>query len=807
MVPLTSFVGRDSELAEIARLLAEHRLVTLTGAGGCGKSRLAVEATGRLHADFPDGVWIVELGALTDPRLAAAAVVSAMGVPERRAHPTDAIAEYLGPRSVLLVLDNCEHLLEACAELVEVLLGGCPRLRVLVTSREGLGVPGEMVRRVPPLALPDLANLPPPDHLGSCEAVRLFVERAQLVRHDFRLTEATAGAVAQICVRLDGMPLAIELAAARVRTLAPSQIAARVDDRFRFLAGSRRAAVPRHRTLRAAMDWSYDLLTQRERTLLSRLSVFAGRWTLDAAEAICAGGDIPAEDVLDGLTSLTDKSLVTAEPLGDEVRYGLLETVRQYARERLNETGAADVTRQAHRNWYLRFAERAEAGLRGPDHADWVRRLEADHDNLRAALEWSIARDRGGDGGPRLAWALTWFWLTRGHAAEGREWLERIDAACGVLPPALRAKVWCADGALAERLGEYEPARRRLEQSLAVFRRVNEAWGAGFALHFLGHVAHAQTGFAESTRAFEESLAAYRTVGDQWGSAFSLNCWGDALVRQGDNDRAGAVYEESVALFRAVGDEWETPGPLSGLGLVAAARGDYGRAAMLLEESLVLARRWNLLADMASAQLRLGRVVSRQGDHARAAALFRESFMLRYRQGDRDGVAACLVALAGVRLATNRPHDSARLFGAAEALREAIGTSVSPAQRSDYDRQVAALHSRLGRATLATAWGEGRAMGVDEFLAAVPDLEASGAPAPGSPDTGPDVSVLTPRERQVAALIAEGLTNRDIAARLVIAERTADGHVENILNKLGFRGRAQIAAWAVAHGIGTSTGV
>jgi DNA-binding CsgD family transcriptional regulator/tetratricopeptide (TPR) repeat protein len=451
----------------------------------------------------------------------------------------------------------------------------------------------------------------------------------------------------------------------------------------------------------------------------------------------------------------------------------------------------------------LALAERANPALRGPEQDAWLKRLEVEHDNLRAALELSIADAGDAEAGPRLAWALFWFWQRSGHIGEGREWLERMVARASGVSALVRARVLCGAGALAEHLAEYDQARARLEESLTLFRQLDDPWGAGFALHFLAHVARAQGDFPQATSLFEKSLASFQGMGDKWGSALTLDCWGGALINQGDRSGAARRYEQSVTLLREVGDKWQIPGPLSGLGVLAAASGDYVRATALLEESLAMARETLNSDSGATTLFRMGRALFWQGDLARAAALFKDSLALRKQRADKAGIAACLDGLAGVAAEGERFEAAARLFGAAQALREAIRNPVAPAQRAEYDRQVATVRTTLDEETLAAAWAVGRAMTLDEAIEYALSLEApppagrSGDPAAG---TG-EVAVLTPREREVAALIANGLTNREIAARLVVADRTAEGHVQSILNKLGFNTRAQIAVWAVEHGL------
>ncbi len=428
---LTSFIGRERESAEVKRLLSTTGLLTLTGAGGCGKTRLALRVVADLGEQYPDGAWVAELAALSDPALVPTAVATALDVAEQPGRALiETLKSYLQPRSLLLVLDNCEHLVTACAELADVLLRTCPTLRILATSREPLGIPGETLWRVPSLSLPDANRPPSPENLTQCEAVRLLVDRISSHQPGFAVTQSNAGAVARLCSELDGIPLAIELAAARIKILTVEQIAARLEDRFRLLTGGGRTALHRHQTLRAAMDWSYGLLSENERIVLRRLSVFAGGLSLEAAEAVSAGGGVETSDILDLLTQLVDKSLVGVSMRGGEARYGLLETVRQYGRDRLRE--AADVTdvQRRHFDWYLRLAARAEPELFGP-HADvWGERLETEHDNLRSALEWGMAQVAGGETVLRLAGALGFFGTGAPmRARDGSGWNARCSAA------------------------------------------------------------------------------------------------------------------------------------------------------------------------------------------------------------------------------------------------------------------------------------------------------------------------------------------------------------------------------------------
>ena len=682
---LTSFVGRGREMAEVKRLLSTTYLLTLSGSGGCGKTRLALQVAADLLEEFADGVWLVELAALLDPALVPQAVASALGVreeplgldeldgapgpPSSRARPLRArLLDYFQSKQLLLILDNCEHLIDACAQLAETLLRACPNLRILATSREALGIAGETAWRVPSLSLPD-RQLPPVESLMEYEALRLFIDRAKSALPTFTVTDQSGPTVIQICQRLDGIPLAIELAAARVKVLSAEQIAARLDDRFRLLTGGSRTALPRQQTLRAAIDWSHNLLSKKERVLFRRLSVFVGGFTLEAAEAVCTGKGVEAAEVLDVLTHLVDKSLVVVDEQPGEARYRLLDTVRQYGRDRLLESKEAPVVRQRHRDWYLGLAERAEPELHGPDQGVWLDRLETEHDNLRAALEWSFG---GGEpeAGLRLAQALHYFWLARGYLSEGRRWLEEaLSGSSGASTPA-RANALFAAGLLANFQGDYERAAALAEESLSLSRALGYKEGIALSLFSLGAGARVEGDLERAIGLFRESLALFRELGDQLRIAFSLRNLGITVGAQGDYEQAATLVEESLALSREMGYKRYAALSLVSLGSLASRRGEYGRATALLEESLVLVRglRLNLL------------------------------------------VGSCLEGLAAVVCAQGQFERAARLYGAAEALREAVGVRLWPDGLAEHNRNVAAVRTGLGGEAFTSAWAQGRAM-------------------------------------------------------------------------------------------------
>jgi predicted ATPase/class 3 adenylate cyclase/Tfp pilus assembly protein PilF/DNA-binding XRE family transcriptional regulator len=759
----TSFIGRAREQTEVRALLGRSALVTLTGAGGCGKTRLALEVAAGLMPDYPDGVWLVELAALADPALVLQAVAKALGVREEPGRPLLAtLAAHLQAKAPLLVLDNCEHLIGACAEVAVALMRACPRLQLLTTSREALEVAGETLYRVPSLTAPDPGHLPAPAQLPRYEAVRLFLERAQARRPEFALTTTNARAVAQICARLDGMPLAIELAAARVSVLPVEGIAVRLDDRFRLLTSGPRTALPRQQTLRATLDWSYDLLGEGEQRLLDRLAVFAGGCTLAAAEAVCSGEGIEAWEVLDLLGGLVNKSLVLLEEAGGEAeqepgRYRLLETVRQYGWERLVAAHEAAAVRDRHLAWCLALAEQARPELRGLVQGIWLARLEREHDNLRAALGWSIHEAGDAGLGQRLAGALSPFWRRRGYVSEGRGWLDAALARADQRSPSARALVLSGAGTLAWMQGEYRRAVSLYEQALGLQRALDNKVDIATSLTALADVASAQGQFNRAVALYEEALALWRAQGDSVGIHMVLlnmgvsawnqgeyerastlleealvlvrergDTWGIALTQfnlgwvayqQGEYGRAGALLDEALALARQLGDSWGTSFPLIGLGFVAHAQEDYARAGSLFEESLALSRRIGDKSTIAFALLGLGRIAHTRGDYGQAASLHQEGILISHGIGAAHDAAAGLEELAWTTAARGHYKRAALLGGAAEALRQDLGMRLPRNQQAGHAEAVGAMRAVLGEEAFAAAWAEGRALSLEEAIA------------------------------------------------------------------------------------------
>jgi len=685
---LTSFVGREREQAALRQALTETRLLTLTGSGGCGKTRLTLQVAATLSPSYPDGIWLIELAALSDPSLVSQAAATVLGVREMPGRPVlTSLIGFLRSRRLLLLLDNCEHLVMACAELAEALLRVCPQLTILATSREALGISGERPWIVPSLALPDPRSPPNAEQILACEAVRLFVERARIIRPDFTPTAQNAALLAEVCRRLDGIPLALELAAARLAALTLESLAARLDDSFRLLTGGSRTALPRRQTLRATLDWSHDLLSEPERVLLRRLSVFAGGWTLEAAEAVCAGEGIGPEEVLDLLAGLIHKSLVLLHEETTGNRYHLLETVRQYGQEKLTTAGEAELLRDRHLDWCLGMALRAKLGvgagesaapnLEPHEQAAGLERLEGEADNLRAALSWSKAAGERQEKGLRLAASIPLWWLLAGHAGEGRRWLEDLLENAGKVPALLQARALLVLCFLASNQGEYTEAMRLAEMAHALFQSEGDQHGAAASRYSQGVQAFYLGDYPQATILCEEVLRAYRALADRRGESYALLGLGIIPHLQADYGRAAALYTEGLALFRELGDAF-------GIG--------------------------NQLANLAN-------VARDLSDFTEATRLHRESLEVRRTIRDRPGLAECFEGLAVCAAAEGQPHRAARLLGAAEALREAIGRPVEQADRAAHDRVVPAVRAALGEDVFVAAWAEGQALPLEEAIA------------------------------------------------------------------------------------------
>jgi non-specific serine/threonine protein kinase len=721
----TSFIGRRREIAAIKQALAESRLVTLTGPGGCGKSRLAIEAAARLRDSFPEGIWLVELDALSDAQLLPQAVAKVLGVQEEPGHELlDTVIGALDDRRLLLLLDNCEQLIDPCAALVRALLQAT-EVRVLATSREPLRVPGEVVHLVPPLSAPGPGPLPPLADLSQIEAVALFLDRARARQPGFVLTAETAPHVAEICRRLEGLPLAIELAAAAVGTLSVDALAANLDAALEILHTGWRTPT-RHASLRATLDWSYARLQPTEQALLARLAVFAGSFSLEAAQAVCTGPGLARQRLLGALLVLTERSLVLSSDQWPEARYRLLEPVRQYAREQLAAQGEVVALEWTHLNYFATWAKRAAPGLAGPEQGRWVERVRREEENLRSALGRALADAPCATLGLELAVGIARFWIVTRQWLEGRQWLGRLLALAPPDAPARApALLWAA--ALALLTGDFVSARDLAAEGAAFAHETGERAIAAESQAIMA-VALANLGDSEASVSASASVAALRGLEDPGALGRALMGAGTVARLQKDLARAIALHRESADVLRAVGDRYFLAHTLSNLGLALMELGQYAEAEALFTEALAERRALNDRQGIAWSLRDLGEAARARGRAAVARARYLESLALLEVVGDRAGAA-----------------------------------------------QVRAALQQLG--------------------------EPRGGPTPASVQPPGWAGALTRREHEVLALLARGYTNRQIAAALFISAGTAGIHVQHILAKLGFRSRAQAAAWAVAHGV------
>ena len=727
----TPFIGRESEAAEVGSLLQQRgiHLVTLTGPGGIGKTRLALHVAAALERDFSDGVVFVPLDSITDPSLVASTIAGALGVRETGEDPLlDTLTEYLREKQLLLMLDNFEQVVEAAPVLAD-LLASCRRLKILVTSRAVLRLSTEYEFSVSPLSIPGPGDAQDPELLMHYDSVVLFVQRAQAVKPGFALTVVNASAVIEICRRLDGLPLALELAAARITLLAPKALLGRLDNRMKLLTGGARDLPERRQTLRGAIDWSYSLLDSQEQQLFTRLAVFVGGFVLDAAEAVChVDGGL---DVLAGLASLLDNSLLrTADQQDDEQRFALLQTIREYALERLAASGDEEAVRQAHAVHFCRFAEEAAPKLIGPEQESWLQRLEIEHDNLRAALQWLIdAVDT--QLALRLAAALGQFWEIRGYLSEGRRWFDEVLAGSGGAPDSVRAQALTELGALSLRQGDYERAAQLYEECLTVYRGLGDDQGIAGSLNNLAMIAHQGGKYSQAEALHEEALALQRALGDRWGTATSLNNMGIVALDRGDLPLARSRFEESLTIYRQLGDRRGIASVLTNLGVVSLDVGDFTSTGRHFQESLAIYRPLGDRRGIANALNYLGIVAQHDGDYRLAASLHGESLAIHRELGDMDSIAECLGELATLAGAQGDAEEAARLFGLAEALRSALGSQLPLAAQFRYDRSLAAARAKLGESAWEAALSEGRAMTMDHVMSVLDDIVPVGAgPAP-----------------------------------------------------------------------------
>lgn len=756
-IQLTTFIGRQKEIEEIRHRLSQTRLLTLTGAGGCGKTRLALQVAAQVAHEFPNGAWMVELAPLADPSLVPQSIAAVFGLRQEEVRPLlETVIDYLREKDLLLILDNCEHLIDSCANLADRFLHACPRLKILASSREALGIAGETPYRVPSLSLPQKNS--ELDALIQSEAARLFIDRASALAPGFKVEPQQAPAITQICLRLDGIPLAIELAAARIKILSVEQIAQKLDDRFKLLTGGSRTALPRQQTLRALIDWSYSLLTESERILLRRLSVFAGGWSLEAAQAICSCDPVCEDDVLDLLAHLVDKSLVIAESRGPAARYRLMETIRQYARDKLLESSEAEEIRTRHLDFYLQFAQIAEPKLHGHEQRDWLDRLEMEHDNFRSALEWST-HPGCVERGMRLASALHWFWDSRGYWIEandtaedllkqpeassrtlaranlllvagmmsgssfeskaGRQYLEEAVSIARTSGPAGRSVLalgLCALGAKV--FGDDNAAGESLvEEGLAMARALDDDWIVAYVLYYQGMLFLGRRDLPRARMRFESSQKHFQSAGDERLADAAHGQINRVQMREGDIAGARRAYQQRMDHYRSINDPSMHSGLLNTLGELARMEGEYRQAkdyySQALEVSRYLGSRFGIAircGNLAFAEYHIGELES-------ARAHFRESLSLAYELIAKPNAALLLVGFALLALSDKNPRRAVQLIAVAQKFLEGGDIrTINPVDESEFEYALTHARQALDEEAFKTAWEEGQKMSMDAAI-------------------------------------------------------------------------------------------
>jgi predicted ATPase/DNA-binding CsgD family transcriptional regulator len=853
--PLTPLIGREQEIAAVCTLLArpEVRLLTLLGGGGIGKTRLAVQVVNQVRERFADGICFVSLASLNDPSLVISSIAYELGLQEGGIQPlVETVKDWLLDKQLLLLLDNFEQIASA-APLLEDLLVACHQMVILVTSREVLRLSAEHLFSVPPLALPDLAAVPDQKELAQYAAVSLFLQRAQAIKPDFMLTQANRRVIAEICVRLDGLPLAIELAAARIRVLPPQALLARLAQRFQVLTGGPRTLPERQQTLRNTIQWSYDLLDAEEQRLFRRLSVFVGGGSLSAAQVVCgAGGDAsPGMEgwTLVGVASLIDKSLLhQTEQEGEEPRLAMLETIREYGLEMLTATGELEINRAAHARYFLALAEQAQPKLHGPKQTAWLERLEQEHNNLRAALEWALedVADEQATGrrelALRLCSALEPFWVMRGHYREARTFLERALAGCKAESVSLRVRLLQTTADIAQRQGDFDRAEVLTQQSLTLCRELGNTRGIAKSLSLLAEVAFTKGKTVEGIVLLEEQVKLLRQIGEPGEVATALFNLADQVSTQGEYARGQSLLEEALVLFRKAGNElwvgstlvwsafylwWSASSDaatvhqrlqqgqtlISRVGdrnwsahssavaaLIALSEGETARAFDLAQESLTIYREMDYRRYIAVMLYVLGRVEAQRGDLRTARDHYVESLSLVQEMGSKWIIPFDLEGLAGLLATQGELRWAAQLWGAAEVLRERTSYPLPPVDRPPYERAVTTARVQLGERAFVAAWQEGRTMTPEQALTA----RGEPVPSPAKPAVALRSKALptypcglTAREVEVLRLVAQGFTNAQVAVQLVVSPRTVNFHLTSIYSKIGVSSRNAATRYAI----------
>jgi predicted ATPase/class 3 adenylate cyclase len=747
---MTSFIGREREIKEVKRALNAYRLVTLTGSGGVGKSRLSMQVGMQCLAEFPDGVWLVELAAVTDPAIILPTILSVFKLREdTHRNALDVLTDHLREKNLLLLLDNCEHLIDACSQVSASVLQSCSNLRILASSRESLAIGGEYTYRVPSLHTPGTGNPIPLEQLAKMDSIRLFLERAVAAKPGFVLTQVNAPSLVQICARLDGIPLAIELAASRVKVLSPEQIAARLDDRFRLLTGGSRSALPRQQTLRATIDWSYSLLSEQEKTLLRRLAVFVSGWTLEAAESVCGIEQSPAYyfaakkgitvnrfDVLDLLTRLVDKSLIFMEETAAEIRYHRLETIRQYSRERFFETAEVEAVMDRHLAYYVQFAELVDEKLKGRDEVEWQSRMAVEQDNLRAALDWGLTRNP--DSALRIVGAANLFWTASGYSAEGFRWtqkaLELVDKS--PLSPTTATEQRLIARARALRgltrlylsLGDNAKAQQAAEESVALYRQSQDRRGLAFALVVLAYPLEFLGLRDQAEAALHESYSIAQAEGDVYCICRSLNRLARVVVQLYEDPALSQQYvEEALRLARETGLRSQEAQASEILGFIAIHRNEYDAARTYLKESMRLYEEIGSPFNVILEKSNLAHLERKLENYAEALEYYGETIPAFRDMGQTGAVAHQLECFGFIALAQDQNEQALQLFAAANALRERSSTPMTPDEQVYFDEQLRKLHERMDLNAFNAAWARGRTLKMEQAVASALEMPREAA--------------------------------------------------------------------------------
>lgn len=714
-IQLTSFIGREREIEQIRELLNSARLITLTGAGGTGKTRLAIEVARTVGNQYPDGAWVVDFAVLPEPSLIWQSIASVLAIREEPNRSlTQTLTDFLRSKRSLLLFDNCEHLISACAQVVGTLLQACPQLQILATSREPLGIPGENQYYVPTLTTPQIDTELFLEQLSRTEAVRVFIDRAVMVRPTFKLTKANALAVAQICRRLDGIPLAIELAAARAKGLSVEQIAERLDDRFSLLSVGNRTALQRHQTLRATIDWSYNLLSEKERIMLACLSVFAGGWTLESATEVCLVVQIEERDVLNLLLNLSDKSLVIIEEHGGGTRYRFLETIREYALEKLAESGEERLVRNRHLDYFIHLAEEAERNYRSGKQLSWFRVMEQERDNFRAALGYVLHTDQV-ETSLRLVGTAFWLWFFQGPWSEGQIWTEAALARAPDMRTKSGAKVRMALGLLQFAQSNYSSARTNLENSFSIWQELGDKWWSAFVLGFVGLTQRPRDQKAAS-HSFEESLRLARERGEDWIEAFALWNSGENELYLKNLSVAEAMLNQSLEIGQALGDRMLQNEALRALGEIYEARQEYGQAVNLYLESLAIVQELRDITNVSHLYFNVGRALQLAGDTEKAKRYFLDALRQSRQLGKKVGEVRALAGLGVIAAAEGQAERAVMLLTASQSLTAKLGLSFPSTQSAWLEWHLEAGRAQLGEEMFAAVAAQAEKMSLDQTV-------------------------------------------------------------------------------------------